>query len=240
MTEPFRWKNCFADVVSSSYGKTAQSFLDDVASPALATLDAQIAKLQASEDELDAFVASDVQDLRRATTMAFCLSIQSLWELQIRAYLKGCARELKKDELAKRTLKARWDELDDIFRTLRGIALKDFKEHPDLDFLQLLGNACRHGDGPSLEKLSSAHPELWPQFNTPQLPPIDDFWSFPPAQPTIDNIEIPVELLSRFVRAIVSFWEEAEYIYEESIERKHPSLERQLVKKRLERANRMR
>ena len=66
---------------------------------------------------------------------------------------------------------------------------------------------------------------------------IDDLF-FPPGPPTVDTLTIPRALLSRFVSAIVSFWEETEYIYNESIEPKHPSLEKTLVKQRLERAKR--
>jgi hypothetical protein len=49
------------------------------------------------------------------------------------------------------------------------------------------------------------------------------------------GLTISLELLERFTSAIVEFWNEANYIYMESIERKHDSLERQLVVMREER-----
>ncbi len=139
---------------------------------------------------------------------------------------------------ASRVLTARWEDLDGIFKAFRGIALKDFLEYADLDLLHLVGNVCRHGDGTSLQKLAKSHPELWPP---PISPPviIDDF-PIPPAPPTIDNLSIPRALLSRFVSAIASFWDETEYIYNESIECKHPNLEKKLVQQRRERAARRR
>jgi hypothetical protein len=44
-------------------------------------------------------------------------------------------------------------------------------------------------------------------------------------------------MLEDFVDKIYLFWEDTNYIYEESIERKHPSLEARLVVRRAERAN---
>src|SRR5258708_19230909 len=160
-------------------------------------------------------------------------------EKQIGAFLKGCAGELTADPAqASRVLTARWEDLDGIFKAFRGIALKDFLEYADLDLLHLVGNVCRHGDGTSLQKLAKSHPELWPP---PISPPviIDDF-PIPPPPPTIDNLSIPRALLSRFVSAIASFWDETEYIYNESIECKHPNLEKKLVQQRRERAARRR
>jgi hypothetical protein len=237
LAEPFRWKNCSADVLSSSYGQVAQSFLYDVVGPALATLDAKIGDLNESDDDAAPFIESHVQGVLRASTMAFCLSIQSMWEQQLRAYLKRCAQELTADSSqVARVLTARWEDLDGIFKSLRGIGLRDFLEYADLDLLHLVGNVCRHGDGASLEKLSKSHPELWPRPVSP--PVIIDDLHFPPAPPSVDTLNIPRALLSRFVGAIVSFWEETEYIYNESIERKHPSLEKTLVRQRIERAKR--
>lgn len=43
-------------------------------------------------------------------------------------------------------------------------------------------------------------------------------------------------MLEDFVDKICLFWEDTNYIYEESIERKHPSLEARLVIRRAERA----
>jgi len=46
MTEPFRWKNCFADVASSGYGEMALSYLSDVIEPSLATLERRVGELR--------------------------------------------------------------------------------------------------------------------------------------------------------------------------------------------------
>jgi len=233
MTEPFRWKNCFADVVSGRYGPMVQAFLDQVVEPSLSALDAQIHELEQSDNPLDDFLLGPTEELRRATTVAFCLSIQSLWEQQIRGYLQGCAKELRPDAaLISNVMKAPWNQIDGIFSDLRGISLTKFSEYRDLNFLQLLGNACRHGNGRSMQQLLREHPELWPTRDALLIQMQSS------TTHTIENLVIPRELLRQFVRAIVSFWAEAEYIYDESIERKHPSLEAKLVEIRRVRAGR--
>ena len=52
---------------------------------------------------------------------------------------------------------------------------------------------------------------------------------------TVMAMEVPTECLVQFGQAIVEFWEDATYIYNESIENKPPSLEMKLAKARVER-----
>jgi hypothetical protein len=96
-----RWTNCRADVLTWRNGRTAQAFLDDVIEPALSALDAQVVKWSESSEPYAAFAQSDAEELLQTTNMAFCLSIQAMWERQIRKYLCGCAEQLREDaELA--------------------------------------------------------------------------------------------------------------------------------------------
>ncbi len=52
----------------------------------------------------------------------------------------------------------------------------------------------------------------------------------------VSLMDIPVERLEAFVAAIAGFWIDVGYIYAESIELKHKSLEARLVQERLTRA----
>lgn len=79
-----------ADVYTYRYGPIAKDFLTLVVSPSLDALDAQAKHWQESEDLVSGFIISDLNELIYKTRMAFCLSIQSLWEQQIRTYLAGC------------------------------------------------------------------------------------------------------------------------------------------------------
>jgi hypothetical protein len=229
---PFRWKNCFADVQASQHDRTIQSFFDDVIGPALATLDRRIVELGRSNDPGDCFAQSDMEDMLRETKLAFALSIQSIWERQLRAYLQGCARELRPDEpLIAKIEKANWEKLCGIFGALRGIGLEQFPAFAVLETLQHLGNACRHGDGASAIKLADLCPDLWPP-----VPPMPLEFNPPsPCPPPVAAMDIPVRRLAQFVAAIAQFWLDAEYIYNESIEVKHPNLEARLVLERAER-----
>lgn len=228
----FRWKNCFADVLTSKHDLTIHSYLDDMIVPALATLDAKIAELGASDRPGHQFAQADMEAMKSEAILAFGLSIQSIWERQLRSYLRGCANELRPGELiAGKIEKANWQDLQKWFRRLRGINLGEFPSFPVLDILQHVGNACRHGDGDSAVELHRRRPDLWPV-----VPPMPTGFGEPQVAPAVpppaDSMEIPVAALREFVTAIAAFWRDAEYIYNESIERKHKNLEAHLVKQR--------
>lgn len=229
---PFRWRNCMADVHAYRHDYTVQAYVDDVVAPAVATLEAKIEELGRSDWGPAPFAQADLKNMLRETMLAFGLSIQSIWERQIRTYLIGCASELRPGEpVAAKLEKADWPELCKWFRKLRGINLEAFPSFPMLDTLQLLGNACRHGDGKSSIELALRHPELWPVI--PPLP--KGFGVSPPLPPSVSRMEVSVDWLRDFAKAIAAFWRDAEYIYNESIERKDPHLEARLVRDRGER-----
>jgi len=228
---PFQWQNCYADVVASRHDRTIAAYLEDVILPALSALDRRIEDLGGREEPWAVFERSDVEDVRRETKMAFALAVQSIWERQLRSYLAGCAREIRPDLAARKIERADWAGLRRLFRELREIALESFPSFEALDALQLLGNVCRHGDGASAEELALRCPDLW----RPVVP-----MPFPGAPSNlnlqrVDMMEVPLERLRLFVGAIAEFWQDAEYIYNESISSKHPSLEATLAQERLAR-----
>jgi hypothetical protein len=235
---PFRWKNCHADVLTYKHSITVESYFNDVIMPALATLDEKIAMLEDSREPSAAFAYDDMKDILRESKLAFCLAIQSIWERQLRAYLRGCANELRQgDAIGARIDRADWKELCQCFRELRNIDLNAFPSFDSLDVLQHLGNACRHGNGNSATELARRCPDLWPDISS--LPPMPHM---PPGSPsielprTVDRMDIPVARLRSLVGAIAQFWRDAEYIYNESIERKAPHLEARLAKERITRS----
>lgn len=227
---PFRWKNCFADVLTSKHDLTIQSYLDDVIEPAFATLDAKIAELEASDWPGHEFAQADMEAMQGEAMLAFGLSIQSIWERQLRTYLRGCANELHPSEaIAGKIARANWKDLRKWFRKLRGIAMDEFPSFPLLDTLQHLGNACRHGDGDSAVELHRRRPDFWPV-----IPPLPPGFAEPSVElaPPAATMYIPISALREFVTAIAEFWRDTEYIYNESIERKHENLEAHLVNQR--------
>ncbi|MGH0343913.1 hypothetical protein NKY44_08830 [Sinorhizobium meliloti] len=229
---PFRWQNCYADVVTSSHDRTIRSYFDDVIVPALSSLMRRIDELGQSGDPVAVFERSDVEDVLRETKLAFALAIQSIWERQLREYLKGCALELRKnDPMRERIARADWPKLLKVFRDLRGIALEEFPSFGALDTLQHLGNACRHGDGASSLELVERCPDLWPVI--PAMP-FGDPQGF--GLKSVDAMEVSIDRLRGFVDAIGGFWKDMEYIYNESINAKHPTLEARLARERKDRS----
>jgi hypothetical protein len=239
MTTPFRWKNCFADVLSSRNGPMAQSYIRDVVEPSVDAMERAIAGLQERVDDPAAiFGVGPAEELLHTTLLGYCLSIQAMWEKQLRIYLRGCAEELKADlRVSEKINQASWSELSAIFKQLRGVPLTAFAEYDTLNLLQLLGNVCRHGSGTSLRQLIKTHPQLWPQEEREEGIPLPPGPPFKPAL-TAENLQVSRALLRSLASAIDSFWRETEYIYNESIERKHESLERALVEERRRRAGR--
>ncbi|WP_210216962.1 hypothetical protein [Rhizobium tibeticum] len=172
-----------------------------------------------------------MQYVIRETKLAFSLAIQSIWERQLRAYVLGCARELRPaEDLQSKIERADWEKLQKFFISLRGIELRAFPSFDVLDILQNLGSAARHGDGGSAKKLIRQCPDLWahlPEALTNGIAPFD--------YRTVAMLDVPVDRLKGFAEAVAGFWEDAEYIYNESIEPKDAHLEARLAKERLQR-----
>lgn len=238
--ETFTWQNLSADVHLALHANSVRLYLDSVVKPAMDAIDATHAELASSDEPGAEFMLADVEDLHRSTVEAFALAIQSLWERQLREFLKGCARDLKRDEAFIASLAtADWTKLVKVFGELRGLPLQAFDSFEDLELLQLLGNACRHGDGKSARLLFARWPDLWPMW-PPALP---ELWDGPPlknmpAHPPFSQISVPRALLDRLGNAVIWFWEDHNYVYTNSISRKHESVPRKLKAMREERARR--
>jgi hypothetical protein len=235
---PFRWKNCYADVLTSKHDLTIESYFNDVIVPALDTLNEKIEALGKSDWPGAVFAQADMTDMLRESKLAFGLAIQSIWERQLREYLRGCAGELLPGEpIGAKIERADWKALRKYFRKLRGIDIEAFPSFDILDLLQHLGNACRHGDGDSAAELARRSPDLWQ--NKRQVPPMPGMPSDTPLielPATVAQMDIPAERLHAFVSGIAEFWRDAGYIYKESIERKDPHLAARLVEERATRS----
>lgn len=209
MTANPGWKPTLADAYANKYGEVARDFLSLVAGPSLAALMKKEVEIAAQEDQMRAaFHLHDHRHLISKTSMALCLGIQSLWEQQLRDYLCNCGVHLNPRGTTIDDIRlANWGtskkgSLNQLFSEIRGLKLEAFQSYQRLDKLQLLGNVCRHGEGPSAEKLRAKYPELWPkamleshQFGIPVR-------AFMP----VDGVKITVDLLRSLVIAVVLFW----------------------------------
>lgn len=209
-----------------------RSFYVDVVWPALSRLDAEIVALAASGDVGDAFAHSDMLDLRRQTLMAFTLAVQSIWERQLRTYLEAVVGEVEPEHLGQ-VHSADWARLQKIWLRVRGVDLTRFAAFDELDVLQRLGSACRHGEGTSAVALRRLNPEFWPS-SAPVTTKFDAFLgSVATPRMAAEDIEVPLVRLRGFVEAIMAFWRDVEVIRINGFSRKAPSVERHLERIRL-------
>lgn len=246
MTEPcidietFTWSNLQADIYRGQHANAMRLYLESVITPALDVIDARRDELSRSDEPIAVFQFGDLKRLHAATIEAFALSVQSQWERQLRAFLKDCARELKPFAAYLQKLEsANWTELLRQFQELRGLPLQAFDSFSDLELLQLLGNACRHGDGKSARVLYERCPELWPNW----LPALPAGWSGPPlalvpTHPPFSQICLQRSHLVRLTHALIWFWDDHNYIYTNSIKPKHSNIDSVLAEMRERRARR--
>jgi hypothetical protein len=240
--EKITWTNLTADIYLGLHANAVRLYLDSVVRPALDAIDARHDELARDEDPGAAFMKTDVEELRKSAIEAFALAIQSLWERQLREFLKGCAHELKcSDALVKSLAVDDWTKLVKHFGDLRGVPLEAFDSFDDLDLLQWLGNACRHGDGKSATLLHARWPDLWPDWPPLLQGPQAQMPGTPAAHaepPPFSAISVPRALLDRVANAVIWFWEDHSYLYTKSLNNKHPSVEGTLQVMRKERTRR--
>ena len=215
---PLQWQNCLADVLTFKHAVTISAYLKDVIEPSLRALEIRIAELEGGLEPWADFAKADRELVLRETKKAFALSIQSIWERQLRSYLKQCAKGLDLEEA--KIEKANWGGLCSIFQELRKVKMDSFPCYETLHILHLLGNACRHGDGTSASALWNKCPDLWPSRG-PSFPlrlelgqpAISSTLSYP----QVDDMDVSIERLRDFVCSTALFWQNVKDRYEESI-----------------------
>ena len=198
------WQNCWADVGTYAHKATVDNFIQDVVTPGLAALDRKIIDYAEKGGAWEAFAVPDLRAVRRETTASFSLAIQSIWERQLRGYLHQCAAELHPDrtDFLEKAKSSKWWEVKALFLELRGVELDAFPPYRILATLHLLGNAARHGEGDSVERLRQQHPEFWPDMPFGDYTPLVH----------LGQLLITVEHLRQFSDAIGAFWDEIEII----------------------------
>lgn len=226
----FRDRFCWIDHEpfsgASEHVVALELFRDKVIAPSLAELDATIDRLQASDDDLDAFVLIDIEPLHQTTMEGYALAVQSMFERSLRQMLQRAAASIFSkdtqttwnDRIRRATWSGSGDTLQKLFFKLMGFTLRELDPDGDLDLLQELGSAMRHGDGRAAQTIHRWCPELWINW----LPPgyeleIDGrqvirFRDDAPAHPSIEAISFPRSLLEQMILAVLWFWRDIEYM----------------------------
>lgn len=227
--------------------QSLELFRTKIVRPSLTALDHELQILRQSEDPTWVFLEDDYVELFDKTLQGYVLAIQSMCERGLRGLLGERARRLNEGLTVKAIQKARWamsqDGLQAHFKNLLGIELTAFDTYADLDLLQNLGNAIRHGDGPSSQKVYKMRPGLWPHW----LPPDSVMQGGPftirvpsdaPAFPPFEAISIPQALLEQLIQSAIWFWDDIEHMRCNSFPRKNPTVEKKIEQWKIQREQR--
>jgi hypothetical protein len=214
-----------------------EMFTDSVIQPSLAALDRQLESADRSDDPGAAFMYADLADLFHSTVEGYLLTLQSMWERGLRRMLVACDKRLCAGRNESAIQKARWaldtGGLQAHFHRLLNFRISDMYAHGDLDLLQNVGNAIRHGDGPSARRVHELAPNLWHQWLAPgtvikagphtiAIPPTA------PTHPSFGTATLSEDLLTQMTRAVVDFWMDLESLRCHSFCAIDPSTVRQL------------
>lgn len=222
-------------------------FRTKVIRPSLAAIDHELHVLRQSEDPTWVFLEDDYVELFDRTLQGYLLAAQSMWERGLRNLLVERDKRLNNGTNLRALQRAHWartqDGLQSYFRDLLGIELTAFDTYTDLDLLQNLGSAIRHGDGASSQKVYITYPSLWPHW----LPPgsVAEGGQFTvripmdaPAFPPFESVSLPQALLEQLIQSVIWFWEDIEHMRCNSFSRKHPTVEREIEQWKIDRQQR--
>ncbi|TEA79244.1 hypothetical protein [Allopusillimonas ginsengisoli] len=217
----------------SGHLQSLKLFKESVVQPSLRALDAEITKFQGSDEPLADFFADEYAELFQTTIEGYVIAVQSMWERGLRAMLIRRDKKLTKfpqpQTLERATWGGRASSLQDHFLRLMGVPLHAFDSYSDLDLLQNLGNAIRHGDGAAARKVHELCPNLW--FNW--LAPGTEIMAGPfhfvtsqdgPKNPPFASITLPERVLEQMIQSVMWFWEDIECMRCNSFKRKSRSV----------------
>lgn len=210
-------------------------YRDSVVRPSLKILDTKIDELQRCDQVSADFELLDYAPLFQSTVEGYLLAVQSMWERGLRGMLVNRAKQLSKPERYIGALqRAKWNDntqsdLHLCFEELLGLSLKAFDSYGDIEILQIIGNALRHGDGASARKLHERCPSLWSNWLAPgteiELGPFRV--SIPPdapKHPKFADITLTQSVLEQLMQSLIWFWEDLEHIRCNSFRQKHTSV----------------
>lgn len=220
-----------------SHARALQLFRDSVVRSSLHELEREIEENDRSDDPVSVFYESDLVDVFQASIESYLLAVQSMWERGLRKLLISREKVLLGKDGVSALQRATWSSgtksLQFHFERLIGFPMTVFGSYGDLDLLQNLGNAIRHGDGPSAERVYRLAPSLWWNWIAPnetlQAGPftVKGSDSAPP-HPPFDAVSLGKSVLEQMMQSVYDFWQDLEYLRCNSFRNKHESTLRQM------------
>lgn len=247
--ERLNWNHLDLAITASSHIYTLEMYRDELVLPSLRTLNEKTEVLSESNDPADTFAHEDLADLHHSTVEGFLLTTQSMWERSLRGMMIGAAKRQNALPQEIEAIKnARWTPggpkgIQAHFQNFFGAPLEWFGCPSDLQILQEMGNALRHGDGKSAERLHELSPSLWVNWLPPgktinignqtiQVP------ANAPRHPSFDGITLPESLLEQMILSVLWFWQDIEFVRCNSFTNKANSVVRKLAEMRTDRPKR--
>lgn len=207
--------------LATAYVRALEVFRDFVVSPSLASLNCQIDDNEQCRDEDAHFLESGLTDLHHATVQGYLLAVQAMWERGLRRLLVKCEERANRGARVENLYKAQWSEkakfdtLQSHFQRLIGFPMQEFASYKDLDLLQNLGNAIRHGNGKSAVMVHKLDPSLWWNWFPPGASYNAGTFRIvvaadAPKHPSFDRVTLQEELLQRMIQSVLGFWKDFE------------------------------
>jgi hypothetical protein len=244
----FAWLDHESIEHPEGHARSLELFRDSVVRPSLLAIDREIEEVDKSDEDAAACFRGDLEDLFQATVEGYVLAVQSMWERALRSLL--IAREKMLCQGAQRAAieQAPWSggrkpNLQQHFERLLGVPITAFDSFEDLDLLQNLGSAIRHGDGAAARKVHERAPSLWWNW----LPPGESVDVGPfnftvpsdwPEHPSFGKVTLTQAVLEQMIQSVTEFWVDLESMRCNSFKRKSESVQRRLDAWPAERARR--
>ncbi|WP_295929816.1 hypothetical protein [uncultured Xanthomonas sp.] len=245
--EGVRWLHHDAAAYAGLDTVALELFRDKVSLTAIDALDFKIDQLETSENLADQVFAAEIyKELRQSTIEGFLLTTQSMHERALRGLILEMAKRKKypENEYIK-ILKSVWSgdrkpTLQEYFTTLFEAPIQWFGDYDELDLLQILGSAIRHGDGASARKLHQICPSLWNSWLAPgtRLPTGQVVRGDAPSRPSFDSITLHRAILEQMFMAVFSFWEDIEFVRINSFSHQNSATEKSMKLLRTKREQR--
>jgi len=230
------------------HAHSLELFRDSVVRPSLLAIDREIEEVDRSDEPAAEFFRGDLEDLFQATVEGYVLVVQSMWERALRSLLIAREKMLYEGSQRAALEQASWSgakgpNLQQHFERLLGVPIAAFDSFEDLDLLQNLGSAIRHGDGAAARKVHERAPSLWWNW----LPPGESFDAGPfrvtvpadwPKHPSFGKVSLTEAVLEQMIQSVKEFWVDLECMRCNSFKRKSESVQRRLDAWPAERARR--
>jgi hypothetical protein len=135
-------------------------------------------------------------------------------------------------------------ELQRQFQRLIGVPVESFDSYPDLNLLQNLGSAIRHGDGHAARTVYNICPTLWFNWLAPgtEIKAGNFHLAIPndgPTHPSFESITLTEALLDQMILSVQWFWEDLELMRCNSFKQKNHTVVEKLTRWPTERDDRV-